>query len=62
MQDSNFKIIRPIKQDDNYKMLSLKLKILKNINSTLSYIISILCIIAWLEFIRFVFDLYSYFH
>ena len=45
-----------------YKLTSLKLKLIKNINCTVSYIMSALRVIAIIEFIRFCFDLYSYLH
>lgn len=46
----------------DYKLMSLKLKLIKNINTTVSYIMSSLWVIAIIEFIRFCFDLYSYLH
>lgn len=48
--------------NSDYEMLSFKLKLIRNINSCVSYIMSALYIIAWIEFIRFVVDLYVYFH
>lgn len=44
------------------KMLSLKIKILKNINSSCSYILTALWIIAIIEFIKFCFSLFAYIH
>lgn len=47
---------------NTYKVNSLKLKLLKNINSVISYIMSALWWILIIEFVRFCFDLYSYLH
>lgn len=41
---------------------SLKLKLIKNINSCVSYCMSLLTAIAIIEFVRFCFDLYIYLH
>lgn len=53
MQNSNYY---------SYKSNYFNTKLYKNINSSLSYMVSILSIIAIIEFIRFCFDLYVYIH
>lgn len=55
------KLIKPI-WDQEYKMLSLKLKLIRNINNCVSYWLSCLCILAWIELFRLIIDLYYYFH
>lgn len=50
------------KDSSDLKIMSLKLKILKNINWNVSFIMSLLVLIAIIEFIRFCFDLYVYVH
>lgn len=47
---------------NTYKLNSLKLKLIKNINSVVCYIMNALWVIAVIEFIRFCFDLYAYLH
>jgi len=53
MQNSNY---------NDYKINSLKLKLIKNINNCVSYLLSCLCILAWIELFRLIIDLYYYFH
>lgn len=45
-----------------YKYNSLRLKLLKNINSTISYIMSALWCILIIQFINLCFDLFAYLH
>lgn len=50
------------KDSSDLKMMSLKLKIIKNINTTVSFIMSLLIVIASIEFINLCWSIYSYLH
>lgn len=49
-------------KDKEFRLMSLKLKTIRNINSSVGYIMSLLYIIAWIELLRFCIDLYYLFH
>jgi len=49
-------------QNSNYNAMGYRLKLLKNINSSVSFILYILSIIWVIEFVRFCFDLFRYLH
>ena len=65
LQNSEFKTYKTLNSytsTSDYKLKSLKLKLIKNINSCVSYSMSLLVVIAVIEFIRFCFDLFAYLH
>lgn len=68
MQDLKFKkhtITNSYQREEKdyvFKMMSLEIKLLKNINTNTSFIMSVLYIIAWLLFIFFVCYLYFQLH